>query len=44
MWVVGTESVTGREARGPQASGGNKLQMADFFFFPSLNKIKRGFF
>ena len=29
---AGNESVTGRKARGPQASGGNKLQVADIFF------------
>ena len=31
--------VTGRKARGRQGAGGNKLQVADFFF-PSLHKIK----
>ena len=40
-----TERVTGRKARGSQVAGGNKLQVADvFFFFPSLHKMKRGFF
>ena len=28
------ERVTGRKARGPQTARGNKLQVADFFFFP----------
>ena len=33
----GEERITGRKARGPQAAGGNKLQVAGFFFFfPSL--------
>ena len=33
------ERVTGRKAKGPQAVGGNKLQVAWFFFFLSLHKI-----
>ena len=37
------ERGTGRKARGPQLSGGNKLQVADFDF-PSLCKTKGGFF
>ena len=36
--ICGIERVTGRKARGPQAAGGNKLQMADFFPF-SVDKI-----
>ena len=36
--------VTGRKARGPPVAGGNKLQVEDGFFFPSLHKINRGFF
>ena len=28
---AGNESVTGRKPRGPQGSGGNKLQVADIF-------------
>ena len=43
MDVIKVERVTGRKARGPPEAGGNKLQVADFFF-PSLHKIKRGFF
>ena len=39
-----SERVTGRKARGLQVAGGNKLQVADFFSFLSLHKIKRGFF
>ena len=39
-----SEMVTGRKARGLQVAGGNKLQVADFLFPPSLYKIKRGFF
>ena len=35
---VGGEWVTGREARAPQAAGGNKLQG----FLPSLHKIQMG--
>ena len=31
--ACGTERTTGRKARGPQAAEGNKLQVADFFFF-----------
>ena len=38
----GNERVTGRKTRGPQATGGNKLQVAKVFF-PSLHKITRGF-
>ena len=41
--MVRPQRVTGRKARGPQAAGGYKLQVADFFF-PSLHKIKRGFY
>ena len=28
-----SEKVTGRKARGPQVAGGNKLQVANIFFF-----------
>ena len=38
----GIERVTGRKARGPQAEGGNKLQLQTFL--PSLHEIQRGFF
>ena len=32
-----SEKLTGRKARGPQVTGGNKLQVADTIFFsPSL--------
>ena len=33
----GIERVTGRKARGPQVAGGNKLQVADFFFLLYTN-------
>ena len=33
MDVIKVERVTGRKARGPQVAGGNKLQVADAFFF-----------
>ena len=35
-----TERVIGRKAKGPQAAGGNKLQVADSFIL-FLHKIKR---
>ena len=38
-----SERVTGRKARGPQVAGGNKLQVADVFFFPTLTKLKEAF-
>ena len=38
-----SERVIGRKSRGPQVAGRNKLQVADITF-PSLHKIKRGFF
>ena len=38
-----TERVIGRKAKGPQAAGGNKLQVADGFIL-FLHKIKRIFF
>ena len=34
-FISGVERVTGRKARGPQAAGGNKLQVAGVFS-PSL--------
>ena len=41
--LLQSERVTDRKARHPQAAGGNKLKVADVFF-PSLHKIRRGFF
>ena len=35
----GGERGTGREARGPHAAGGNKLQAADVFFLSLLMKL-----
>ena len=35
--ICGIERVTGRKARGPQVAGGNKLQVADFFFLLYTN-------
>ena len=38
--LKGIERVKGRKARGFQVAGGNKLQVADVFLFPSLHRIK----
>ena len=38
------ERVTGRKAKGPQAVGGNKLQVAWFFFFFLYTKFKKASF
>jgi len=43
LFQVTCDRVTDRKARGPQEAGGNKLQVADVFVFPSLHKIQ-GFF
>ena len=39
----GIERVTGRKARGPQAAGGNRLQMADVYFL-LYTKLKEASF
>ena len=39
-----SESVTGRKAIGPQVAGGNKLQVADNFFFLLCTKLKEASF
>ena len=41
---IDSERVTGRKAQGPHEAGGNKQQVADFFFFPPYTKFKEASF